>query len=149
MRRSILTKLAILRRDPTEAEDAVILEYGHTLAHALESVAQQRFTHGECVAIGMCFNARLARKLGTLSEHAEGAAATLVGRLGLPTRLPPDIASPKLLEAMRYDNKRRGESIEFILLEGIGRPHYSPSGYTQVVPDSLILETLEECRGED
>ncbi|MDP6505683.1 MAG: iron-containing alcohol dehydrogenase [Planctomycetota bacterium] len=146
VQRSILTKLAILRHDPSEKKDAIILEYGHTVAHALETVAPDRFTHGECVGIGMVFNARLAVRLGLLKKEDETAAENLLMRLDLPVRLPEDIPADLLLEAMRRDNKRRGEGIEFVLLEKTCRPHYSPTGYCRPVSDEKILACLEECR---
>ena len=144
--RSILTKLAILKRDPTEMEEGLILEYGHTLAHALEALADGELTHGECVGIGMVFNARLSCRKGILPSEEEGDAACLLQRIGLPTAIPSSIASADLLRQMRFDNKRRGQDIEFVLLERTSRPHYAPSGYCQPVAEDLIVECLDSCR---
>ena len=144
--RSILTKLAILRRDPTEMEEGLILEYGHTLAHALEALADGELTHGECVGIGMAFNARLSCRMGILPSEEEEDAARLLQRIGLPTAIPSSIASADLLRQMRFDNKRRGQDIEFVLLERTSRPHYAPSGYCQPAPEGLIMECLDSCR---
>lgn len=148
-RRSIVTKLAILREDPTELGEAVILEYGHTLAHALETAAPGRFTHGECVGMGMVFSARLSRRLGILHLEDESAAESLLQRLGLTTRLPSDLTKDAILQAMRLDNKRRGKHIEFILLERTGHPHEVSTGYLHPVTDELILETMEDCRSRE
>ncbi|MDP7252595.1 MAG: iron-containing alcohol dehydrogenase [Planctomycetota bacterium] len=144
--RSILTKLAILQRDPSEQDEALILEYGHTLAHALETLADGALTHGECVSIGMVFNARLSRMLGLLPKEQENDARSLLERIGLPTCIPAAISSDRLIETMRFDNKRRGHEVEFVLLEATCRPHFTPTGYCRPVEETVVAECMEACR---
>jgi len=144
--RSILTKLAILERDPSEQDEALILEYGHTLAHALETLADGALTHGECVSIGMVFNARLSCRIGLLSEGQEDDARLLLERIGLPTKIPAAITSDRLIKTMRFDNKRRGHDVEFVLLEATCRPHFTPTGYCRPVDEAIVLGCMDACR---
>lgn len=144
--RSILTKLAILERDPSEQNEALILEYGHTLAHALETLADGALTHGECVSIGLVFDARLSCMLGLLAEDQEDDARRLLERIGLPLKIPAAITSDRLIQTMRFDNKRRGHEVEFVLLEATYRPHFTPTGYCRPVDEALVLECMDACR---
>jgi 3-dehydroquinate synthase len=102
-------KAGVVAADETEAGYRQILNFGHTVGHALESASGYTLRHGEAVAIGMVAEARLShRKLGTDAGLADRIAA-LCDRAGLPTEVPPDYDPAALVEAAFHDKKvRRG-----------------------------------------
>ena len=118
---SVRFKAQVVAEDELEAGRRAILNYGHTIGHALEAATGYALPHGEAVAAGMVAAAHLAReKLGTdlVSLHED-----LLISAGLPTRVP-DLDLQKVLAAMGRDKKRRAadEAHRFVLLEGVGRP---------------------------
>jgi 3-dehydroquinate synthase len=98
-----------------------VLNYGHTLGHAIEKVERYRWRHGAAVSIGMVFVAELARLAGRLDEAAVDRHRALLLSLGLPVTYRGD-RWPALLEAMKVDKKARGDRLRFVVLDGIGKP---------------------------
>jgi len=97
-----------------------ILNYGHTFAHAIETIFEyQTYLHGEAVALGMTAAAKLAVRLGLLGADVADRQEQLLRRIGLPTRLPP-INVNSLLAAMRRDKKTRGGRLRFVLPTWLG-----------------------------
>lgn len=112
----------IVRMDPTEQGPRRLLNFGHTFGHAIEAYELQhtdknlRLTHGEAVAVGMCFAAKLSgREIG---EKIENALNTLM----LPTDTC-DIPDEELFKAIRHDKKTYGNKIKMVLLKEIGQPY--------------------------
>ena len=131
--RSIAVKAAVVGADPLELAGETggaggiggigreMLNYGHTLGHAIEKVERYRFRHGAAVAIGMTFAAELARLAGRLDGTTAGRHRSLLGAVGLPTRYRAG-AWPELLAAMRVDKKTRGARLRFVVLDGPAAP---------------------------
>ncbi len=97
------------------------LNYGHTLAHAIERAEGYRFRHGDAVAIGMVFVAEVARLAGRLDEETAARHRSVLSSLGLPTSYA-GARFDDLLATMRIDKKSRGDLLRFVVLEGLGRP---------------------------
>jgi 3-dehydroquinate synthase len=98
-----------------------VLNYGHTLAHAVEKVTGYAVRHGEAVSIGMVYVAALARLAGRLDDQTAARHATVLASVGLPTTwsgAPFD----DLLAVMRVDKKARGTTLRFVVLDGLARP---------------------------
>src|SRR5437763_2990581 len=119
--RAIRVKAAVVGEDQREAGRREILNYGHTLGHAIERVEGFRFRHGEAVAIGMTYAAALGRLAGRLDEPTARRHREVLTAVGLPTRYRPD-AWPRLRAAMGTDKKARGSRLRFIVLDGLARP---------------------------
>ncbi len=119
--RSIRVKADVVAGDLREADRREVLNYGHTLGHALERVEGYRWRHGDAVAVGMCFAAALGRRAGRLDDATADRHARLLSKLGLPTAYAAD-AWPRLLDAMRVDKKARGGRLRFVILDGVGKP---------------------------
>ena len=119
--RAIRVKAAVAGADPREAGPREILNYGHTLGHAIEQAEGFRFRHGEAVAIGMTYAAALGRLAGRLDEPTARRHREVLAAVGLPTRYRPD-AWPRLRAAMGADKKARGSRLRFIVLDGLARP---------------------------
>jgi 3-dehydroquinate synthase len=123
--RSVRVKAEVVGEDLTEQGRREILNYGHTLGHAIERAEGYRWRHGEAVSIGLVYAAALARQLGRLDADTARRHRDVLDSLGLPTGYRPD-AFPELLDTMRVDKKARsakGENrIRFIVLDGLARP---------------------------
>ncbi len=118
--RSVRVKAEVVGADLTEQGCREILNYGHTLAHAIERAEGYRWRHGDAVSVGLVFAAALGRRLGRLDEATARRHAVLLGALGLPTAYQGDFGP--LLDTMRVDKKARGHRLRFIVLEGPARP---------------------------
>ncbi|PZS24991.1 MAG: 3-dehydroquinate synthase [Pseudonocardiales bacterium] len=119
--RSVRIKAEVVRADLTEQGVREILNYGHTLGHAIEQAERYTWRHGAAVSVGLVYAAALARLLGRLDASTAERHRTVLDAVGLPTGYRPD-AFAGLLETMRVDKKARGNRIRFILLDGLARP---------------------------
>jgi 3-dehydroquinate synthase len=119
--RSVRVKADVVSRDLREAGPREVLNYGHTLGHALERVEHYRWRHGAAVSIGMVFAAELSRLAGRLDDPTADRHRSVLSSLGLPTTYASD-AWPRLHEAMRMDKKSRGSRLRFVVLNGLAKP---------------------------
>jgi len=120
IRRSIELKGEVVGADERESGLRIILNYGHTIGHALEAATNYvRYLHGEAVAIGMRGAGFIARERGTLGADAFAAQQALLGRFGLPDRAD-GISADALLGPLSRDKKARGSTIQWVLADGIG-----------------------------
>jgi 3-dehydroquinate synthase len=98
-----------------------VLNYGHTMAHAIERATDYTTRHGEAVALGMVYVAELARRTGHLPDEDAARHATVLSAVGLPTQWD-GAPFEELLATMRVDKKSRGDQLRFVVLDGICRP---------------------------
>jgi 3-dehydroquinate synthase len=119
--RTVRVKAEVVSADLREAGRREILNYGHTLGHAIERVEGYRIRHGEAVAIGMVYAAELARLAGRLDAATVTRHRRVLAAAGLPTAYLSG-AWPRLREAMAVDKKSRGARLRFVILEDVGRP---------------------------
>ena len=124
--RSIRVKAQVVAGDlrETGASGGIgreMLNYGHTLAHAIEKVEDYRWRHGAAVSVGMVFVAELAELVGRLDEAAVRRHRQVLRAVGLPVEYRGDRWEP-LLDAMRVDKKSRADRLRFVILDGIARP---------------------------
>jgi 3-dehydroquinate synthase len=118
--RAVRVKADAVGADLYDTGQREFLNYGHTLAHAIERVEDFGWRHGEAVAVGLVFAAELAGQAGLLSRDAVDRHRDLVAAMGLPTRYDGDWA--RLQAVMRLDKKARGASLRFVVLDGLGNP---------------------------
>jgi 3-dehydroquinate synthase len=121
--RSCELKADVVSQDEREETGLrAVLNFGHTVGHAIESVAGYcgGFPHGEAVAIGMVAESRLAERLGWIGIETTGRLVTLLTRLGLPVSFPP-LDRTRLVDAMTRDKKNKGGKVRFVLPREIGR----------------------------
>lgn len=119
--RSIRVKAEVVSGDLKEAGRREILNYGHTLAHAIEKNERYQWRHGAAVSVGMHFAAELGRLAGRLDDATADRHRTVLESVGLPLSYRYD-QWPKLLETMKVDKKSRGDLLRFIVLDGLARP---------------------------
>jgi 3-dehydroquinate synthase len=121
VKRSCQIKAEVVSRDEREAGLRAVLNHGHTVGHALETVTGYgRYLHGEAVAIGMQVEALLSVKMGLLSPQDAESIEGILAAFDLPSALPEGIDSEMLLDAMHLDKKARSGQIRFVLPEEIG-----------------------------
>lgn len=122
IRRSCEIKAEVVSRDEKEAGLRAVLNFGHTIGHAVETVtAYRRFLHGEAVAMGMSAAADLALQMGIFREEERERLKELLRVYDLPADIPEDLDAESLVRAMEVDKKVRSGSLRFILPEEIGR----------------------------
>ena len=147
--RCVELKASVVAGDERETEslgggDAgggrALLNYGHTLAHTLETVGQYDLRHGEAVAVGLVVAARLARRLGRVDDKRVAEHERVVAAYDLPLRLPDGADPEELLVVMGRDKKATGSGLTFVL-DG-------PDGLEVVrgVPRAEVLSTLAEVQ---
>ncbi|MFB7591755.1 3-dehydroquinate synthase [Streptomyces sp. NPDC056169] len=119
--RSIRVKAEVVSGDLKESGRREILNYGHTLAHAIEKNERYKWRHGAAVSVGMVFAAELGRLAGRLDDATADRHRAVLESVGLPLTYRGD-QWPKLLETMKVDKKSRGDLLRFIVLDGLGKP---------------------------
>ena len=121
IRRSIAVKAEVVAADEKESQLREILNYGHTLAHAIERRERYEWRHGAAVSVGLVFAAELGRLAGRLDDDTADRHRTVLEALGLPVEYDAD-ALPQLLEYMAGDKKTRAGVLRFVVLDGLGKP---------------------------
>jgi 3-dehydroquinate synthase len=131
-------KASIVGEDLREAGLREVLNYGHTLGHAIEHAERYRWRHGAAISIGMVFAAELSRLAGRLPDAAVQRHRDILESLGLPTSYRAG-AWPQLLATMQRDKKSRGGMLRFIVLDDIARPTV-----LQAPDESLLFAAYQE-----
>ena len=131
-------KAKVVSEDFREAGQREILNYGHTLGHAIEHAERYRWRHGAAVSIGMMYAAELSRLAGRLPDEAAERHRSVLESLGLPTTYRGG-AWPTLLATMQRDKKARGGMLRFILLDDIAKPTV-----LQAPDESLMFAAYQE-----
>ncbi|MEV6105469.1 3-dehydroquinate synthase [Streptomyces sp. NPDC051940] len=121
LERSIRVKADVVSSDLKESGLREILNYGHTLAHAIEKNERYNWRHGAAVSVGMVFAAELGRIAGRLDDATADRHRAVLESVGLPVTYRGD-QWPKLLETMKVDKKSRGDRLRFIVLDGLAKP---------------------------
>jgi 3-dehydroquinate synthase len=138
--RSVAQKARVVSNDERESGLREILNYGHTFAHALETVTGYKtYLHGEAVGQGMIAAARLAVEKGMLSTRDEERIARLIGRVG-PLPEWPSVSPERLIAAMQADKKTRAGRLRFVLPERIGAVRCGVEAEGE-----MLVRVLREC----
>jgi 3-dehydroquinate synthase len=138
---SVRIKSGIVARDEREAGIRKVLNLGHTIGHAVESVSGYSLLHGEAVAIGMRLEALLAERLGIAVSGTARKIREALGGIGLPTNMP-SLDRQKVLEATRSDKKARGGRVQYALPARVGAMAGESQGWSTPVDDSDVLAIL-------
>jgi 3-dehydroquinate synthase len=131
--RAVRVKAEVVGADLREAGLREILNYGHTLGHAIEKREHYTWKHGHAVSVGLIFAAALSRAQGRLDEATAVRHRTVLESLGLPTAYDRE-AWTDLLAAMRVDKKARADTLRFVVLDGLAKPGILTG------PDEALLE---------
>lgn len=143
VRRSIEIKVNVVRQDERESGLRKVLNFGHTIGHAIEHSTGFGIAHGEAVAIGMVAEAILAERLRLAERGIADSIATVCDAAGLPVRLPVGVSATEVVSATRTDKKSRGGRVEYALPRALGEMAGSDSGHGIPVSDADVLRALE------
>jgi len=141
--RAIAVKAGVVAADLTEQGGREVLNYGHTLAHAIEKVEDYRWRHGAAVSVGLVFAAELGRLAGRLDDDTADRHRRVLQAVGLPTSYAGDWS--RLQAAMKVDKKSRGSRLRFVVLDALGRPRILDDPDPQLVAAAYA----EVARGDD
>jgi 3-dehydroquinate synthase len=140
VRRAVQVKVDVVQTDPYEHGMRAHLNLGHTFAHAIETVTEYGWAHGEAVGFGLVAAARLSHRLGLCDASVPGQVEEIVRQSGLPTRLG-GLDTAAIYRAMGTDKKRQDGRLRFILLRGIAQPDIIKD-----VPADEVIAVLESLQ---
>lgn len=139
---SVRIKAGIVARDEREAGMRKVLNFGHTIGHAIESVSNYRLLHGEAVSIGMVVEATLAERLGVAVSGTAAAIQGALSAIGLPTGVP-SLDRDAIVRSTKSDKKSRAGRVEYSLPSRIGQMAAAGTGWGTAVDDSDVRAVLE------
>jgi 3-dehydroquinate synthase len=140
--RSCNIKKGIIEIDETEKGIRRILNFGHTVGHAIETESDYTIPHGDAVAMGMTAETILSERMRYLSTKDRDRIIALIRTIGLPDRIPKDLSPDGIVTGMKGDKKKAGDTLNIVLVKKIGIPFV-----TSGVPEQVIKETIEELQG--
>lgn len=138
---SVRIKASVVTRDEREAGLRKVLNFGHTIGHAIESVSNYTLLHGEAVAIGMALESTLAERIGVAETGTSAAIHQALRAIGLPTDFPA-LDRGAVLAATKADKKARAGRVEYALPSRIGTMAGEASGYGIPVDDEHVAAVL-------
>jgi 3-dehydroquinate synthase len=131
---SCAIKARVVEQDERESDYRAVLNFGHTVGHALESLTEyETFLHGEAVAIGMVQAGALSVREGVCDRQSFDRISRLIADAGLPTTIPPDADLNELVKHMELDKKSADGKIKFVLCEGIGKARFHSLAPAEIV----------------
>ncbi len=142
--RSAQVKIDVVVTDIRERGQRALLNLGHTFAHGFESIAELNLQHGEAVSIGLCCACDVAVNTGRMSGGQRDRVQTLLGQIGLPTRLPRSVSSEVIQSAMAFDKKNTGGRRRLIVPVGLGAAEI-----VEDLPETAVDDALRAVGAED
>ena len=138
-------KYDVVMKDERESGLREVLNLGHTVGRAIETVSDYRLLHGEALSIGMAAMVLLSARLGYMSEEEAERVTKLYARVGLPTRIPDYIDREALVKKLYTDKKVRDGKLRFVIEKGIGDVvGFAPNVYAKPIEESLAREIIME-----
>ena len=137
-------KAGVVEQDPTEKNMRRILNYGHTIGHAVESASQFELLHGEAVGIGMIAAGKLEQAMGLVKDDRLERIESLLKKMSLPTTIPADQKKDQLLDLLGKDKKAVGKWPKFVLLESLGTTLCVDGQWAHDVSQEMVEQCLEE-----
>jgi 3-dehydroquinate synthase len=140
--RAVGIKARIVESDERESGLRKVLNFGHTIGHAVEQLSGYTLLHGDAVAIGMAIEARAAEAVGIADPGTCARITAVLRRLGLPTQLPPIADAQRVLHATRIDKKARDGTVEYALPSRIGEMAGASTRYGIPLADETVVSAL-------
>ena len=146
--RAVALKAYVVETDEYEKNLRMILNYGHTVAHAIEKLSEYKVMHGYAVAIGMLVEAKIAELSGLLTNADFLCVKNILERLGVSAKLLNDFLAEDLVVAMRGDKKNKDSKIVMVLLNAIGSVKNINNQVAFPVTEDLIITALKQLQGQ-
>ena len=131
-------------KDELETGLREVLNLGHTVGRAIETVSDYRLLHGEALSIGLVAEVKLAKALGLASEDDEKRVVSLLSRAKLPVLIPDYIDKSELIKKLYTDKKVKDGRLRFVIQDGIGKiKEFSEGDFAKEIEESFIAEIIE------
>jgi 3-dehydroquinate synthase len=131
---SCAIKAKVVEADEREDDYRAVLNFGHTIGHALETVTgYTQFLHGEAVGVGMVKAAALSAQQGFCDQKSLDRVVNLIKKAGLPTEIPSNVSVQSLIQGMEVDKKAVGGKIKFVMCEGIGKARFHSLSPNEII----------------
>lgn len=143
IKRSCEIKSRVVELDEKESNLRKILNFGHTIGHAIENLYDYKISHGEAISMGMVTEGKIAVELGFWKRDDIERLISLFSRTGLPTKLPDTLDLDRMVDTMKLDKKARRGKIEMALPRKIGEMAEIDGSYGIKIEEELILRILD------
>ncbi|MFA5251028.1 MAG: 3-dehydroquinate synthase [Phycisphaerae bacterium] len=137
-------KGSVVEADPTEKNQRRMLNYGHTIGHAVEAASGFKLLHGEAVAIGIIAAGLIEIEMGLSTPERLNKIRRIFEKLNVPVKLPPNLAENNLIGLMKHDKKAVGRQARFVLISDIGRVHCIKGQWAVEVAPDLVEKILNK-----
>ena len=138
-------KYKVVMQDERESGLREILNLGHTVGRAIETVSEYKLLHGEGVAIGLVAQALLSESLGYMTTEQAARVVGLLEKAGLPTTIPSYIDREELIQKLYTDKKVRSGKLRFVLQKGIGEVvEFTPGVYAKTIEEDIVRQIIEK-----
>ncbi len=136
----------VVEEDPFEKNKRRILNYGHTIGHAVEAASGYELLHGEAVAIGIIAAGLIEGELGLSEPGRSDRVRAVLEKLDVPTKLPADMAEEMVIDLLRHDKKAVDRWPRFVLLDRLGQAHCEAGQYAVQVCREIVEKVVRELR---
>ncbi len=147
IKRSVELKRDVVEKDEKEEGLRQIVNFGHTIGHALETHHSYKVPHGYCVSIGIRVESKIAELSGNLKSDEGKRIKALLNLLGLPTKIQ-DIKTDSLIELMKSDKKVRKGKIRFVIIRGIGQIKKEHNDFSFEIDKKTIINSIDLCKND-
>ncbi len=137
-------KGSVVEADPTEKNQRRMLNYGHTIGHAVEAASGFELLHGEAVAVGIIAAGLIEIEMGLSKPDKLDRVRKIFEKLGVPVKLPSNLAENKLIDLIKHDKKAVGKWPRFVLIDDIGRVHCQDGQWAVEVSPDLVEKVLNK-----
>ena len=140
-------KYEVVKKDERETNLRQVLNLGHTIGRAIETLSDYSLLHGEAVAIGLAMQVKIGEKLGYINPAEVNRVICLLEKAGLPTKLLDNMSTEEVVQKLYTDKKVRKGKIRFVFQEGIGKiKQYEDGNYAIALEEDFIRKTINEVR---
>ncbi len=146
IKKSVQVKADVVSKDEREDNLRAILNFGHTIGHAIELLNNYKILHGFAVAIGMLVEAKISQIMGVLSKDNYEQLVKLLARLGITSKLIQNLEIKDVIKAMLRDKKNKDNKIHSVLLSDIGSVYIKNGKYTHHLSKSVIIQAFKELK---
>jgi len=148
IRASLAAKAHIVQRDEKESGERMILNFGHTIGHAIEKVSDYSVPHGIAVGYGMLVETHISHELGILPSSALRTVTDVLSSVEIHRQALRKWGARAIIAATKHDKKRRGQQPLYVLLRDIGRPYRKNGAWAHPVPNSIVHKILFHLKAE-
>jgi len=141
--RAVKIKASVVMRDEKEQGERALLNFGHTIGHALEKLSNYKLLHGYAVAYGILIESTLSHQMGLLSLKQLIIIKKLLSRFGIHTKNLRKYDINKIIQATKNDKKVQGKNVRYVLLKEIGKAHIIKNNYVHAVSDEMVRQTFK------